>query len=83
MGAADKVFELIRREPKGARPSASPPPSSASQHSACEAGAARSVRHATAAAFEAGGAAPEVCVGAVELKGVDFEYPSRYGVCSR
>ncbi|CAN0072557.1 unnamed protein product [Ectocarpus sp. 4 AP-2014] len=79
VGAADKVFELIRREPKGARPSASPPPSSASQHSACETGAARSVRHATAAAPEEGGAAPETCLGAVELKGVDFEYPSRPG----
>ncbi|CBJ26708.1 conserved unknown protein [Ectocarpus siliculosus] len=79
VGAADKVFELIRRKPKGPRPSASPPPSSASQHSACETGAARSVRHATAAAFEEGGAAPETCLGAVELKGVDFEYPSRPG----
>lgn len=70
MGAADKVFELISREPKGATPTGTPPPSS-------DAGM-RSGPDATAAAeAAAAGEKPDVCVGAVELRNVDFEYPSR------
>lgn len=54
VGAADKVFQLIRREPKGiASPQSLSPGNGVS-------------------------ALPEVvCTGKVELKGVEFEYPSR------
>ncbi|CAN0444016.1 unnamed protein product, partial [Scytosiphon promiscuus] len=68
VGAADKVFELIKREPKGATASASPPTP--------ETGMLSSRDAAAAAAEAASGVSPEVCQGAVELKGVDFEYPS-------
>lgn len=69
VGAADKVFELIKREPKGATPSTSPPTPETGMLSS---------RDAAAAAVEAAsGVAPEVCQGQVELRGVDFEYPSR------
>lgn len=68
VGAADKVFELIKREPKGATPPPSPPSE----------GAGRRVPvGATVSAVSVSPVKPEVCRGEVELRGVDFEYPSR------
>ncbi|CAM9793005.1 unnamed protein product [Pylaiella littoralis] len=73
VGAADKVFELINREPRGAKPSAASPPR------ASEIGMLSDPEAAAAAAVAAApvGEAPDACLGAVELRGVDFEYPSR------
>eukprot|EP00752_Nemacystus_decipiens_P014577 g12981.t2 len=70
VGAADKVFEYINREPRGATPTGTRPPARADV-------GMRSGAQASAAA-EAG-EKPENCLGAVELRNVDFEYPSRPG----
>ncbi|CAM9471055.1 unnamed protein product [Laminaria digitata] len=87
VGAADKVFELIKREPKGAAPSPPPPPSQRTAAEAAAAAAAAAAATPSASwvggvrvgAETRGGAAPESCQGEVELRNVDFEYPSRPG----
>ncbi len=68
MGSADKVFELIKREPRGAKPGSGP---------ISDIGMRSGPAAAAAASAAAAGEAPEVCLGAVELRNVDFEYPSR------
>lgn len=78
VGAADKVFELMRREPKGA---ASPqPPPSTSSSSEHKTSAADTEPPALTTVWDSAvsTATPDNCRGEVELRGVDFEYPSRY-----
>lgn len=70
MGAADKVFELISREPKGASQTGSPPP-------AGEVGMRSGPDAVAAVEAAAAGERPAFCLGTVELRDVDFEYPSR------
>lgn len=72
VGAADKVFELIRRQPKCKTATSV----SALGHALAapvgfEAGSANGKRGA-----EVGGVV-RACRGEVELRNVDFEYPSR------
>lgn len=73
VGAADKVFELIRRKPKGAAP---PQPSSSSEHNGSAAGAEPPAL-STVWASAVSTSTSDICRGEVELRGVDFEYPSR------
>lgn len=74
VGAADKVFELIRREPKGAP---SPQPSSSYSGPSMSAAEAEPQVLSTVWASAISTAIPDICRGEVELRGVDFEYPSR------
>lgn len=69
VGAADKVFELINREPKGATPTGATYSAEIGMRSGPDAIAA--------AEAAAAGEKPGSCLGTVELRNVDFEYPSR------
>lgn len=73
VGSAHSVFELIRREPNGPAP---PEPSSFSKHRVSTSEPGLPVMSPMSGSVFST-ASPDACRGDVELRGVNFEYPSR------